>query len=611
MIDTLVNLFERLNSEAYDPWKVLFELLLIGFCVNWCASVLAGTRGTRLLRGLFVVLLVVTLILRVVSVQSDWTRLELLYRYFIIGLAFTALVAFQPELRRALIRAGEVSFLRRGKAGSTLIAALVESARYLSRNRYGALIAIQRDVGLRDWAENGTRLNAEVSAGLLNSIFFPNTALHDLGVIIEGERVVAAGCQFPQAEGGELDPSLGSRHRAAVGLSQESDALVLVVSEETGTLSIADGGKLVRFLSLDDLEQELHTRLGGRYSDPRRRRALHRWVEWPRVLRRLAVVAPLTVVIWFLAEQASLISRDGMRLRLNIVHDPDLHVEVLDGDTQTQEFTVTLLGPVREVDRLRATARDGPLDVDWKLPPELAAPGSHHVPAATLLSGLPSLARHGVTVQKVNPERVHFAVDEVAVEPMEVRLDPGNVVIGEQRIEPQTVQVSLRKSDLERLPRDRRYVLAHAAEWLSKLPPDQTQTLSGALLSRSLDGVSALAIQPDRVTLTARVLGQLAKKRLTGVSVVVAASVELQQRYSVAPSDLNEWLVDVEVEGDRTRVDALDASDVRGFVVVTSDDAAKGVTSAEVQFVLPRDVRLVGLPPQVRFRLVPKEGAAP
>ena len=254
-LETLTRLFERFGAD--NLYVVVAELVLIGLMVNWCAGVLHGTRGTRLLRGLLVVLVVATLVVRALADQLHLARLALLYQYFIIGMAFIALVAFQPELRRALIRAGDVRFLRRVSPHHKLISALVESAGYLSRNRYGALVAVQRDVGLANWAENGTQLNAEVSANLLKSIFFPNSALHDLGVIVRGSRVLAAACQFPVAESGELDPSLGSRHRAAVGLSAESDALVLVVSEETGTISLADSGRLTRFLALDDLQDAL------------------------------------------------------------------------------------------------------------------------------------------------------------------------------------------------------------------------------------------------------------------------------------------------------------------------------------------------------------------
>jgi diadenylate cyclase len=139
---------------------------------------------------------------------------------------------------------------------------LVESATFLSRRKIGALIAIEREVGLGGIAENGTRINAELSAPLLNTIFWPNSPLHDLGVIVSNGKVAYAGVQFPLAEEGTLERELGSRHRAAVGLSNESDAVVLVVSEETGDVSIAERGTLLRKLTPDALRGMLGELLG-------------------------------------------------------------------------------------------------------------------------------------------------------------------------------------------------------------------------------------------------------------------------------------------------------------------------------------------------------------
>jgi diadenylate cyclase len=142
------------------------------------------------------------------------------------------------------------------------IEALVESATFCSRRKIGALIAIERETGLGGIAESGTRLNAELSAELLNTIFWPNSPLHDLGVIVSGGRVMYAGVQFPLAESGDLEKELGSRHRAAVGMSQESDAVVLVVSEETGDVSIAERGQLIRKLTPEGLRGLLGELLG-------------------------------------------------------------------------------------------------------------------------------------------------------------------------------------------------------------------------------------------------------------------------------------------------------------------------------------------------------------
>jgi len=144
------------------------------------------------------------------------------------------------------------------------IEALVEAALFLSRRKIGALVAIEREVGLGGIAESGTRINADLSAAMLNTIFWPNSPLHDLGVIVSQGRIMYAGVQFPLAESGDLERELGSRHRAAVGMSQESDAVVLVVSEQTGDISIADRGQLLRRLSGDQLRTILSELLGGK-----------------------------------------------------------------------------------------------------------------------------------------------------------------------------------------------------------------------------------------------------------------------------------------------------------------------------------------------------------
>jgi diadenylate cyclase len=138
----------------------------------------------------------------------------------------------------------------------------VEAATFLARRKIGALVAIEREVGLGGIAETGTRINADLSASLLNTIFWPNSPLHDLGVIVSGGRIMYAGVQFPLAEVGDLDRELGSRHRAAVGMSQESDAIVVVVSEQTGDISMADRGRLARKLTADQLRAALLTMLG-------------------------------------------------------------------------------------------------------------------------------------------------------------------------------------------------------------------------------------------------------------------------------------------------------------------------------------------------------------
>jgi diadenylate cyclase len=610
--ETLTRLFHRIAS--YNPYIVAAELLLIGLMVNWCAGVLHGTRGTRLLRGLLVVLVATTLVVRVLADQLGWTRLDLLYHYFIIGMAFIALVAFQPELRRALMRAGDVRFLRRGLPADKLVSTLVESAGYLSRNRYGALIAIQREVGLANWAEHGTPLNAEVSANLLNTIFYPNSALHDLGVIIRGNRVLAAGCQFPVAESGEVDPSLGSRHRAAVGLSAESDALVLVVSEETGTISLADGGKLTRFLALDDLQEELEARLAGGFLTRSRRRRVRTLSDVWRLSRRLLVVLPLTLVIWFLAEQASLKTDEGIRLELDITHDNTLHVDVV--QPQPPVFTLALRGPTREIEALRAQATEHPMRLDWRLPAPYARPGRQSLGEDQLIGAiadLPEIRARGVLVESVSPSTFEFTVHEVASVTLPVRVDAGALRVTVERLEPERVTAWLRRDDLERLSEDQLFINANLEERLVGAPRNRSLAFEGVALETEVGGFEVLRVEPRTVDLDVRVVAETIRKRLGGIGVDLLASPQIWQRYDIDCADANEWLLELEVEGDESIVDALRPQDVRAVVPLSSDQALPTAEyrSMDVVVDLPAGVTLVSHPPQVRFRLVLREGSTP
>lgn len=252
------------SLRTYSLWQVGIELLLIGVVVFWVVRFLQGTRGARLLRGIVLLLISFYVIFELLSSILDLNRIKFLYDRFLLFIAAAVIVVFQPELRRALMRLGETKLFRTiSSALSEQIDALVESAMFCSRRKIGALIAIERDVGLGGIADSGTRLNAELTAELLNTIFWPNSPLHDLGVIVSQGRVSWAGVQFPLAESGELEKELGSRHRAAVGMSQESDAIVLVVSEETGDISIAERGTLYRKLSPEALRDTLEELLGG------------------------------------------------------------------------------------------------------------------------------------------------------------------------------------------------------------------------------------------------------------------------------------------------------------------------------------------------------------
>jgi diadenylate cyclase len=248
----------------YAWWRTGIDLLVIGVVVYAVIRFLRGTRGAHMLRGIAFVLITLSALVKLVAGALNLTHLDFLYNKFLNFAFFAIVVVFQPELRRILLRLGETRLFRGWSDQlEQEVDELVEASNFLSRRKIGALIAIEKENSLSGLTENATKVNADLTAPLLNTIFWPNSPLHDLGVVISQGRVMYAGVQFPLAESGELEKELGSRHRAAVGLSQEYDAVVLVVSEETGDVSIAERGQLIRKLSPEGLRGLLTELLGG------------------------------------------------------------------------------------------------------------------------------------------------------------------------------------------------------------------------------------------------------------------------------------------------------------------------------------------------------------
>lgn len=243
-----------LQPAAYGMGSISVELILIGLVVYTVLRFLHGTRGARILQSIAVLLVVGFLVVTVLADNFRLTRIAVLYRPFVWTIFLTALVVFQPELRRGLMRLGERRWRRNRRSEIEQVVRPVATAcAQLSKNKIGALIAIERDIGLSGLIEQGVRLDAKLSPELLNTIFWPGSALHDLGVIVQRGRVAAAGCPFPLGDAEGVDRSIGSRHRAAIGLSMDSDAVVVAVSEETGAISIAENGRLHRHIPPDGL----------------------------------------------------------------------------------------------------------------------------------------------------------------------------------------------------------------------------------------------------------------------------------------------------------------------------------------------------------------------
>jgi diadenylate cyclase len=258
-------MFRNLDQilQSYQPLEIVIEMAIIWACVYLMVRFLRGTRGANVIQGFAVLLVVLTLAVRVVGESiGAFGRLTFIYDRFLGIVAILLIVVFQPELRQAMIRLGHARLFRAvSSRTSQVIDAVSDAVEFLSKSQFGALIAIERDVKLGGLAEGGQRIDADVSSRLLESIFWPNSPLHDLGVIIRGDRVIAASVQFPLAEDGSLPPTLGSRHRAALGLTLESDCVVVVVSEETGVISLAQDGRLEHNVDADSLRENLAKRL--------------------------------------------------------------------------------------------------------------------------------------------------------------------------------------------------------------------------------------------------------------------------------------------------------------------------------------------------------------
>lgn len=256
-METLIDYFHRI--AGYQWWCVAIELFFIGLIVYWVVDFLEGTRGERLFRGVIFILVAGVLILNLVVERLEFLRLQYLYKGFLIAVLIVAVAAFQPEIRRVLMQIGQPHFWFGSSRQLTRnIEEIVTTVIAFAAAKTGAIIVIEKRVALGEFIETGVRIDARVTAELLRTIFYPDTALHDMAVIIRGDRIVAASVQLPLAEAGSVDGTeLGSRHRAAIGITAGSDAICIVVSEETGIISLAENGKLVRNIDESQLRKSL------------------------------------------------------------------------------------------------------------------------------------------------------------------------------------------------------------------------------------------------------------------------------------------------------------------------------------------------------------------
>ncbi|NLG34466.1 MAG: TIGR00159 family protein [Lentisphaerae bacterium] len=239
MNTTWTDLFQRIPPPGAGG---LLEILVLSVVIFYAIVFFRGTRGAQALLGFISAVAMMLVLTTIFKLDTLNWLLQQLSVYFVIAF----LVIFQPEIRRALAELGKQHVFATSMRERGVLEEILQAISRLATDKIGALVAIEREIGTRAVQETGTRLDAAVTDELLATIFFPHTPLHDGGVIIEGDRIRAAGCIFPLS--GRDIGKLGTRHRAAVGLSEETDALVVVVSEETGAISLAYRGRLIRGL---------------------------------------------------------------------------------------------------------------------------------------------------------------------------------------------------------------------------------------------------------------------------------------------------------------------------------------------------------------------------
>ncbi|SDZ09815.1 diadenylate cyclase [Proteiniborus ethanoligenes] len=246
------NLF--LNIRFRD----VIDILIVAFAFYKLFMLIRETRAEQLIKGI-VVLLVATNLSEILELYTVFWIFEKTMTVGVIAL----LIVFQPELRRALEHIGRTRFFTKSFAEikdediNTLAEEIVEAAASLSRQKIGALIVFERETGLSEVVDTGTRINGKVSSGLLINIFIPNTPLHDGAVIIREDMIRAAGCFLPLTDNANLSKDIGTRHRAALGITERSDSVAIIVSEETGVISVAENGVLTRYLDIKALREIL------------------------------------------------------------------------------------------------------------------------------------------------------------------------------------------------------------------------------------------------------------------------------------------------------------------------------------------------------------------
>ncbi|MFD2210338.1 diadenylate cyclase CdaA [Virgibacillus halophilus] len=257
---SILNLL-RIGVDIGLVWYVLYKLIML----------IRGTKAIQLLKGILIVLAV-----RMVSILFELQTVQWLTKQALEWGFLVIIILFQPELRRALEQLGRGNLFTRSSITQEekldkRIQSIIQSCNYMAKRRIGALITIERETGIGEYVETGIPINGQLTHQLLTNIFTPNTPLHDGAVIIKEEEIVAAACYLPLSESPFISKELGTRHRAAMGISEVTDALTIVVSEETGGVSATKNGELHRDINEEQLREILHENLSPNAKSPEKK----------------------------------------------------------------------------------------------------------------------------------------------------------------------------------------------------------------------------------------------------------------------------------------------------------------------------------------------------
>ncbi len=252
------------DIDFFMAFKAAVEIFIIFLMLYFVLRFMQGTRGVGVMRGLVFVLVIATVILLFIVRKLQLYTVDWLLTEFLPMITLPFIILFQPELRRALVRLGENPFLEIFSKGEySILDEVVKAAAILAKNKLGGIIAIERRVGLDHFIEAGTRVDADISSDLINTIFWPGSPLHDGAIIIQEQKIVAAGCLLPLSDNPTMDKSFGTRHRAGMGLTEETDAISIIISEETGVISVAVKGHITSGLDEKGLKKTLDQLLKG------------------------------------------------------------------------------------------------------------------------------------------------------------------------------------------------------------------------------------------------------------------------------------------------------------------------------------------------------------